>query len=217
MGAVDTVIPLFLLDTCHVSAAESGLIFGALALAYTGAAYWLTTWLVGAVGIIHTMVLGAVAMGMVMPVMALRELCALWAQMLVMIPIGTSLYCFGSAPYFPALFSRGMKRLASPKRQGVKAKRQRSPWGIERHIDREGHPVTRVMYIISSPRSEAKFCAADSRACNTRTNKVSHGQCATPVPQQEQAENPLNLCSEGPKSCRFALTVHQRTADHLLR
>ncbi|GAQ83240.1 hypothetical protein KFL_001400230 [Klebsormidium nitens] len=102
MGAVDTVIPLFLLDTCHVSAAESGLIFGALALAYAGAAYWLTTWLVGRVGDIHTMVLGAVAMGVVMPVMAMRELCALWAQMLVIIPIGFGMALMGG-PTFPRL------------------------------------------------------------------------------------------------------------------
>ncbi|GAQ83239.1 hypothetical protein KFL_001400225 [Klebsormidium nitens] len=36
MGAFDTVVPLFLKDTCHVSAAETGLVFGALALAYAG-------------------------------------------------------------------------------------------------------------------------------------------------------------------------------------
>jgi hypothetical protein len=44
MGAVDTLVLLFLMDTCHRSAAESGLIFGALALTYAGAAYWGTSW-----------------------------------------------------------------------------------------------------------------------------------------------------------------------------
>jgi hypothetical protein len=88
MGAVDTLVPLFLMDTCHKSAAESGLIFGALALTYAAAAYWGTSWAMAKVGDIHTMVLGTVAMGLVLPVMALRPLCSLWAQMLVMLPIG---------------------------------------------------------------------------------------------------------------------------------
>ncbi|GAQ83238.1 hypothetical protein KFL_001400220 [Klebsormidium nitens] len=50
------------------------------------------------------MVLGAAAMGAVLPVMAMPALCALWAQMLVMLPVGFGMALMGD-PTFPRLVS----------------------------------------------------------------------------------------------------------------